>query len=125
MSSPRTGSATTRVHLNRRPKNWCRKCTVKHLILGEISTTQLQNLFDLGPGARLGSTTTKRLQVGKVRSAAQGNILITVTKRRYFNCQVDILPLLLFATINPREFGVDPIFEFDLSAAEWLGMTEI
>ena len=125
MSSPRTGSATTRVHLNRRPKNWCRKCTVKHLILGEISTTQLQNLFDLGPGARLGSTTTKRLQVGRTRSAAQGNILITVTKRRYFNCQVDILPLLLFATISPRELGVDPIFEFDLSAAEWLGMTEI
>ena len=125
MSSLHTGSASTRVYLNRRPAKWCRKCTIKHLILGEVSTTQLQSLFDLGPGARLGSTTTKRFQVGKFKSAAQGNLLITVTKRRYFNCQVDILPLLLFATLSPSELGVDPIFEFDLSAAEWLGMTGI
>lgn len=125
MSLQPTGLGLTKAHSTSKSAKWCRRCVVKHFLSSEITTAQLQDLFNLGPGARLGSIITRKFQIGNFRSSTKGSLLVVITEQGTLKCQVDIFPLLYVISFKPSELGVNPIFEFDQSAAEWLGLVEI
>ena len=100
----------------------CLKCRMKRVIFGNISHDCLQSFLKLEPNG----TERKWLPISKPNR-----------KIYYFTAHLNqdgsstwflkylILGIDYKVTFWPRELGVNPIYEFDSSAARWLNLTEL
>jgi len=97
----------------------CLKCIVKLCVLQEFNPTQLRELFEQGPGANSSTSITRIIEDKK----HTGKLVIEITLNRKFACLVNFDPVFAHWTnLSPKKLGVDPIIEFDQSAASWLGL---
>ena len=102
---------------------WCSKCCVQGFVLNRIDHSQLQALLD----PKLGETNWKWLPKNKKyqkveRLTARLNQNGSLTFARIHD---DFPGLDREATFGPRELGLDPTYEFEVSAARWLGLAEL
>ena len=100
----------------------CLKCQMKRVIFSNISRDCLRSFLELEPS----SMERKWLPISKPSR-----------KIYYFAAQLNrdgsstwslklLIPGLDYeATFWPRELGVNPIYEFDSSAARWLDLAEL
>lgn len=100
--------------------HFCHKCRMKLVVFGSIPHDQLQSFFNSGPSA------AKRqwLPICKPNQKLY-HLLAHVTQdgNIVFAMKYLILGINFECTFEPRELGIDPIYEFDSSAAEWLNIT--
>lgn len=91
----------------------------------EFDRFELQLLYNLGIGAQIRKRIIRQKKKDK-SSKFSAWLSMTVTNNRDFLCTFDAedADLTSHYTICPKHFNIVIIYDFDLSAARWLGFLD-